>query len=113
MSTSLKRLINGELLTAGVTTGYESPSSVTTRVLKYTATNRSSSEAEITVYLVPSGGSASDDNVVCRMKKIPAGETHSLHAVEGHVIEAGGTLRHFANELNAISVVSSGTQTSV
>ncbi len=113
MSTSLKRLIDGTTLNASVETGYTAPASVTTRVLKYTATNRSSSEVMITVYLVASGGSASGDNVVCHEKKIPAGETLAVHDVEGHVIEAGGTLRHSATEINAVNVVCSGTETSV
>ena len=63
--------------------------------------------ADLTVNLVPSGGSASNANIL-EKKTFAIGDTHSFPGIVGHVLEAGDFISVVASLSNSIALRISG-----
>lgn len=105
-----KRLVSGSTLTTGLVTYYTAPTNTRAIIRRATFANSSALAATVTVHLVPSGGSASVANQIVRARALGAGEVWSAPDLEGHVLEAGGTLQASASAASAISLVASGVE---
>ena len=113
MSTEFKRLIPGETVQASVHIGYTAPSSRTAQIHKLTFANRTSSDATITVYLVPAGASLSNDYLIANARTVPANDAWSCPDAEGHILQAGGTIRYVSNMPDSLNAVCSGVEVTV
>lgn len=110
MSASYTRLIDGQTVPASITTGYTAGSAVRTVIHRLTLSNYSTSVANVTIYLVPSGKSAANEYLVCRNKVVPGDESRTCYEVEGQVIEESGTLQYICDTPDAVSAVCSGVE---
>ena len=104
-----KRLVDGSQIAASATT-YYTATNVKTRIDALSLTNTAATAINVTIYLVPSGGSASDSNIVLDARSVPAGGTYIPPGVIGQWIEAGGTLRAFASSATSVTLVASGVE---
>ncbi len=85
-------------LTASAATYYTTPAGARSIIKALSFTNTSASTTyTVTVYLVPSGGSASASNVIADTKAIAPKETWICNAALNEVLEAGGTLQALAS----------------
>ena len=109
MAIVVKDLISSKYAEATSTTQYTA-SGVTAIIDKFTAVNRSASDATISVYLVPSGGTAGDSNIVLKNKSINPGDTYSITEAMGHVLEAQDSIVTIASVASAISLKASGRE---
>ena len=112
MSTTFKRLIDGEVLDLSISTGYTAGTAVKTQIHKLTFTNTQIAAVTVTAHLVPSGGTASDANIIADAHPIEANGTWSCPDAEGHIIEAGGSIQYKAGSVNAITAMASGAEIS-
>lgn len=73
-----------------------------------TLRNRDAGTQTCEVWLVPSGGSASDNNKIGTVS-LTTGEDKTVSALVGHVLEAGDTVQLQASAANSINAVFSAT----
>lgn len=110
MSTTFKKFVGGEVLGTSASTGYTAPTGIISVVGKASFTNTSSGEVAITVYVVPSGQSASDTYIIADAKVLQIRQTWSCPDIEGQVINAGGTIQYFCNTASAVTAIISGVE---
>lgn len=110
MAATNKRLVEGSQLTTTAATYYSAPSTTTTLLKKVTVTNTSGAAATVTLYLVPSGGTAGATNTVTSAKSIPAGGYYEAYEAEGHVLAPGDSLQALANTAAAVTLMVSGIE---
>ena len=108
MSSTYKRLIDGGYVPAVTGAGYTA--TARTVIHKMTFTNKEATAATVTIYLVPSGSSASNAYAVANQHSIASEETWSCPDVEGHVLDTGDTIEYFCNTPTAVAVVCSGVE---
>lgn len=89
------------------TTQYTSTSSKTI-IDKFTVTNIGSAIAQISVNLVPSGGSAANTNLIVVARSVGVGETYACPELFGHTLESGDFISTLANTASALTIRSSG-----
>ena len=109
MALTLKNIIYRKTAEATNTIQYTS-NGVTTVIDKFTATNTSSSNAFLSVYLPNPGSSVSDSSLILNTRTIAPRETYSCPELVGQVIPDGGTIVTLAGTANAITISASGTQ---
>ena len=108
MSSIYKKLIDGSFVPASTGVGFTATN--TTVIQKLTFTNIHTSSVEVTVYLVPSGESASLLHLVTNQKEVAAEDSWNCHHAEGHVLETGDSIRYFCNTAEKLTAVSSGVE---
>jgi hypothetical protein len=83
---------------------------LTTIIDKFTATNHDTAAWSITVYLVPSGGSAATTNKIVASKTLQANETYTFPEIVGAALAAGDFIATEAPSTggNKINIRSSG-----
>jgi hypothetical protein len=64
----------------------------------------------VTLYLVPSGGSAGATNTIISARTIAAGEDYVSPEAAGQVIETGGTIQALAGSGTSITIIASGVE---
>ena len=109
MAINLKRLVAGSQLTAVAAT-YYTATNVRTQIQAMTLTNTTAGAVTATVYLVPSGGSATASNTILSAKSLAAGESYKVIEAIGQTLEAGGTIQALASAATSISMVASGVE---
>lgn len=110
----LKKLFQPAQLTASAATYYTVPANKRTQIKKLTATNPTSSTAVrlVTVHFVPSGGTASDTNMIISQQSVSPGQAVDLFAAEGHILETGDFIQAFADAATDVSFQGSGLEVS-
>ena len=83
---------------------------VTAIIDKFTATNYSGTAATISVNLVNSGGTASNDDLIVKTKTLQAAETYTFPELVGHVLRPGGFISTLAGTASAINIRVSGRE---
>ncbi|MEY4345873.1 MAG: hypothetical protein RL032_1705 [Pseudomonadota bacterium] len=106
-----KRLVDGSQLTTSAATYYTAPSNTLTTISACTLTNTTAGAVTATVYLVPSGGSATTSNVILSARTLAAGESFNVGSAIGQTLAAGGTLQALAGSATSIALVASGYET--
>ena len=91
---------------------YYTSTNILTRIDKLTFTNQDSSAHTVTVYLVPSAGSATAANLITKTYQIPGGATYNCPDVVGHILGVGGTLQMLADAGAEVTAFGAGTQIS-
>jgi hypothetical protein len=105
-----KRIIAGSQLTGSAATYYTAPANTKCIVKRLTLCNTSATPATATIYLIASGGSASDSNTITKTKTLYPAETWSCPDAEGHVLEAGGFIQALASAATSITIIGSGVE---
>ncbi len=77
---------------------------------KFTATNTSGSNATLSVNLIPSAGTAGNDNLIVDAHAIAPGETYTFPELVGQVLESGSFISTLAGAASAITIRASGRE---
>lgn len=109
MSITPAQLIAPQQLTNAAVTYYTS-SSLTTRIDKFSVTNTTGGAVTITIYIVPSGGSASASNTITYQRSVNAGQTWNCPDVVGQVMKSGDFIQALASAGASLTVMASGVQ---
>ena len=89
---------------AAAGTLYTCPAGTQARVLKCTATNDTTTVTTLTVYKVPSGGTAGVTNLILNEKSIASKATYECFEVNGQVLDAGDFIQALAGVADQITV---------
>jgi hypothetical protein len=90
-------------------TAYTVPASTETKITDAQAHNNDSSERTLSVYLVPSAGSADGSNLFAELT-LAAGESVKIIEVMGRLLETGSTIQHVASVASMVAVSYSGKE---
>lgn len=110
MSATFTRLVDGEVLSTSVTTGYTVDTGLITQIHKMSFTNTAGARVPVTVYLVPAGETASDTYIIADAHSVDGMKTWSCPDVEGQVLNAGDTIQWKAASANSITAIASGVE---
>jgi hypothetical protein len=109
MTVTVKVLIPAKTAEATQTTQYTA-TNVTTIIDKFTATNYSASAATISVNLVTAAGSASDSNLITKLKTLQPSEVYTFPEIVGQVLSPSAFLSTIAGTASAINIRASGRE---
>lgn len=90
---------------ANSATTYYTATNKQARVDALSLCNTTGGAITVTVYIVPSGGSADATNTVLSSYSIAAGESYVVSAAIGQWIEDGGTLRAVASSATSVTIL--------
>ena len=94
-------------MTGSAATYYTTPNGTRTVIKKLPFVNTTGGAVMVTVYLVPSAGTAAAANTLTSARSIAAGETWSCPDAENMVLEAGGFIQAFGN---GVTIMGSGIE---
>lgn len=104
-----KRLGQAQISSASNTTLYTVPSSKKAVAKDFIITNTTSTDATVSLWLVPNGDSSADGNAVLKDFNIPANEI--VHLSLYQVLEtAGDTIQALAGTTTSITITISGAE---
>lgn len=106
-----KRLVNGSQLTTSAATYYTAPANTLTTISASSVTNTTATAQAVTVYLVPSGGTAGVTNCVCSARVVAPGETYNISGAIAQTLASGGTIQALSDAATALTLVVSGYET--
>lgn len=109
MAVTIKELIKSKQAANTATTQY---TVATGRAVvdSFTATNTTASNATLTVYLVPSGGSSGASNAIISARTISPGECYTCPEIVGKGLELGSSIVTLAGTASAITIHASGRE---
>lgn len=110
MSVTAKKIIPGSQLTAAAATYYTAPANTRTKISKLTFTNNDTVARTITLYLVPSGGSAGVTNLLTKAAPVGPGAVYEAFEAEGHVLQPGDTIQALADSASQVTIQASGLE---
>ena len=108
MSVQTLWLVSPQQLTTGTVTYYTAGTGQFATISQATVTNTSGGAETVTIYLVPSGGSAGDSTTIVDVKSTAANATTILSELIGHNIQPGGTIQAVASANTALTIAISG-----
>jgi hypothetical protein len=110
MASPSLEIVPSAQLGSSVGTLYTSPLATVTRIEKVTYTNTDTATHTVTVYLIPSGQSASTSNLITDAQAV--GPSQSLNDVNipGHYLNAGDKIAAFADTASVVNIAVGGTQ---
>ena len=109
MTVTVKPLIPSRNAESSQTTQYTA-TNATAIIDKFTATNYSGGAVTLSINIVTAAGSASDTNLVVKLKSLAAGETYTFPEVVGHVLAASGFISTIASAASSINIRCSGRE---
>ena len=92
------------------TVQYTSPSSTTTIIDKFTATNTTAGNVAISVNLVTSGGSAGVTNLIVDTRSIAPDETYTFPELVGQALEPSGFISTIASAATSLTIRANGRE---
>lgn len=104
-----KPLIDPTTVAATTTTYYTVPTNVTTTLTQFALHNTSASAVQVTVYLVPSGGSAGVTNQIFK-QTIAALETKIVYGALNASLESAATIQAIADTASVVALHISGRE---
>lgn len=104
-----KVFTQGTQLTGSAAT-YYTATNVQARIDKCTVTNPQAAAETVTIYLLPTGGTAGVANVVISARSVNAGETYTCPEVVGQWLNAGGFIQALSSTAAKISLRISGIE---
>ena len=114
MTATPKVIIAAQDAPSSTTTLYTSPAAASggkgTWVDKFTAHNHTAAAVSLTIYIVPSGGSAADSNKLIAAMGLAAGFTDTLPEVVGKFLNPGDFIAVVASAATSISVAANGRE---
>jgi hypothetical protein len=109
MAITVKNIIPRKHAENSQTTQYTA-TNCKTIIDKFTATNTSAVNVNLSVNLPASGGSASDSNLVLDERGIAPGESYTCPELVGQTLEAGGFISTLASSAASITISASGRE---
>lgn len=109
MAINPKRLAGGTLTTS-IAIYYTASAAVKARIDQFSVANYSGTAATFSLWLVPSGGSPDDTNIVIIDRSIAAKASGRLLEAIGQWLEGGGTIQMSSSAPNAITITASGIE---
>lgn len=103
MTVTAKRLVNGSQLTGAAAAYYTAPALTKAVVKNANVCNSTGGAISLTLYLVPSGGTADATNILISARSIAAGAVDRCPEVVNQVIEAGGSLQALGANLTLVA----------
>jgi len=94
------------------TTQYVAPSSTTTIIDKFTATNFSSGMVNVSVNLAAVGSATGNSNLIVKTRTLQPGETYTFPEIVGHILPSGGFVSTLASAAAAVNLRASGREIS-
>lgn len=110
MGVTAKNLISSKYAASSATTEYTAPASTRTLIDKFTATNTDGAAQTITVYIVPSGGSAGGSNIIVSAFSMAAGETKDFSSLQNQILNTGDFVSVFASVPSKVVIRLSGRE---
>lgn len=110
MAVTNKPLIEGTQLTTSVATYYSAPENTSAIIKKLTITNTSGSAVTVTLYLVPSGGTASAANEITSAIPVSAGKAYEAYEMEGHALAPDDSIQALAGAATSLNIRCSGVE---
>lgn len=101
-------LVPPDFLTATAATYYTVPASKTVQIDQASVFNSDASARTVTIYLVPSGGTASAENAIVTALSLAAGETKLVPELNHKLTEAM-TIQALASSANVVALTVSGS----
>lgn len=98
----------GTELPNAVATQYTAPVGKIIRIASYAICETTNAAITYTIHLVPSGGSASDANMIANAVSVAAKKSVLVVPAIGQVLEAGDTIQAFASTASALTQRVSG-----
>lgn len=112
MTVSIREIIEGQQIPNANTTLYTSPASVWTRIESVSVANPTGSPATYSLWLVASGGSAGNTNVLTSAQSVLAGQTIDDQHMIGKVLNPGDFIVGYASAGTTLTIHASGIQQS-
>lgn len=109
MAVTFTRLCSS-LIAASATAYYTVDASTRTRIDAMALTNTDSQARTVSVYLVASGGSATDSNVVLKDYNLAPGQTIRVKGAIGQVLQTGAKIFAVASVANVVNIYASGVE---
>lgn len=109
MTVLIKVLVESKYAANAITTEYTSPNSTKTLVDKFTGTNGSANTVNLTVYVVPSGGTADATNLIIT-KTLISGECYTFPEIVGRALEQGDFIAIISSAATSVVIRSEGRQ---
>ena len=94
------------------TVQYAAPSSTTTIIDKFTATNFSSSAVNVSVNLAAVSEATGNSNLIVKTRTLQPGETYTFPEIVGHTLPSGGFVSTLASAAAAVNLRASGREIS-
>lgn len=113
MSTITKKAFAPAQLTGTAATYYTCPANTRSSVKKLTVHNNDTANRAVTVYLVPSAGTAGVTNIATIAQTLAPNESRDLYEIEGHSIAAGDTIQAFADTAAKVTIHGTVVETGV
>ena len=110
MAYKAKVLVAGSQLTASVATYYTCGTNTTAVIQSASVVNTSANARTVTVYRVPSGGTAAASNMLISAFSLGPGEAYTCPELLGKVLGAGDTIQALADSTTAVSIQVSGVE---
>lgn len=107
MAQTATRLISGSTLTGSAVTYYTAPTGTSTVIKKLSIINTTASPVAVTIYLIPSGGTAASTNTIASATTVAPGQTWSCPDAENQVLPTGGFIQALGSGL---TIMGSGIQ---
>ncbi len=104
--------ISAAQLGTSASTLYTAPAATTATINNLALTNTTTSPVAVTVYRVPSGGSASASNMIVCNYSLAANQTYVPPAAIGQHLSPGMTLQALAGTASAVTVTGGVYETS-
>lgn len=110
MNVAAKCLIESKYFSDSASVEYIAPTNTHAIIDKFTATNLDGSSQTVSIYLVPSGGSAGNDNLIVKEKSISSGDTESIDELKNHTLNSGDSIQVLASIASKIVGRASGRE---
>ena len=107
-----KPIVQGATLTATPAIYYTAPTGTFTRITQISLTNTDTVNRTVAVYLCPSNGVPTTNDIAIQSKTLAAGETWVPYQVLGATLAAGGTLQMSASTAGVVVLKASGIELS-
>lgn len=108
MAITWDMVVEPTMVGSSTTTLYTVDAGQTVAINQATVCNTDASARTLTVYVVPSGGSASATTTLVKDLSLAAGETKALYELEGHLLTPSMSIRAIASTAGVISMAVSG-----
>lgn len=102
MALTIKRLVPGSILTGSAAVYYTCPASKYAILKSLTVSNSTGAAVSCSLYLVPSGGSATAAYLIRPPRLIDVNESYTCPEAVNQVLEDGGTIQAFGSGLTLI-----------
>jgi len=112
MATTLTQIITPQVVANSITTYYTVPTGKKCVTRAITFCNPTGTARTVSVYIVPSGGSADNTTTLLKSYAVDTLETLTPSDLQNHVLQAGDTIDIIASSASSITVLGSGTEVS-